>query len=430
MKIPHLRWYVAALLFSASVINYIDRQTLSIVAPVLTKELHISSIQYSQILQAFLIAYTLMYLGSGFLVDRWGTRRSLAVFMAWWSLANMLHAFIRTAFGLGFFRFLLGVGEPGSFMASLKATSEWYPPKERAFVNGLVNAGAAVGAIIAAPLVAWTTVYYGWRAAFVVTGSFGFIWMAAWLWLYRLPENHPHITSDERKYICEASGTVVPPGVVRVRTAVLLRMPQTWGLLLARFFSDPVWWFYLFWLPKYLFDQRGFTLVQVGMFAWLPYLCADLGSMSGGLVSGFLVRRSPTVIRARLNTMLPCALLMPLSVVIAFTPSSVVAILLICVVAFSHMAWKTALMTMTNDIYPKHVVGSVSGIIAFGSGLGGTLFTSLTGFVVQHFSYTLIFVLMGFLHPIAYVLVRFLVKEPMSVAAPVLPQQPCREVMP
>ena len=411
MKLPHLRWYVAALLFTATVINYIDRQTLSIVAPVVTRELHISPVGYSQILQAFLIAYTIMYLGSGFLVDRWGTRKSLAVFMSWWSLANMLHALVRSAFGLGCFRLLLGIGEPGNFMASFKAISEWYPAKEKAFVNGLINAGAAVGAIVATPLVAWITVRHGWRSSFVVTGCFGFVWMVAWLWLYRVPEAHPLITAAELKHIHEDSGHVEIPRQARMGTRELLRMPQTWGLLLARFVSDPVWWFYLFWLPKYLVDQRGFTLVQVGMFAWLPYLCADLGSVSGGLLSGFLVPRSSSIFQARLHTMLPFALLMPLSILIALTPSAAVAIALICVVTFSHMAWKTALMTMTNDICPRHVVGSVSGMIAFGSGLGGTLFTSLTGFVVQNFSYTWIFVTMGFLHPVAYLLVRSLVKQ-------------------
>jgi ACS family hexuronate transporter-like MFS transporter len=410
MKIPHLRWYVAALLFTATVINYIDRQTLSIVAPVVTKELGISPIGYAQILQAFLIAYTLMYLGSGFLVDRWGTRKALAIFMSWWSVANMLHALVRSAFGLASFRLLLGIGEPGNFMASFKAISEWYPAREKAFVNGLVNAGAAVGAIVAAPLVAWIASRHGWRSAFVITGCLGFVWLAAWLWLYRAPAAHPFLTAAEWKHIREdAEGATAPPSRLGARD--LLRMPQTWGLLLARFLSDPVWWFYLFWLPKYLVDQRGFTLVQVGLFAWLPYLCADLGSVSGGLVSGFLIPRSSSPLQARLRTMLPCALLMPLSVWIALTPSSAVAIALICVVTFSHMAWKTALATMTNDIYPRHVVGSVSGMIAFGSGLGGTLFTSLTGFVVQNFSYTWIFVVMGFLHPVAYVVVRSLTQS-------------------
>jgi MFS transporter, ACS family, aldohexuronate transporter len=421
MKIRNLRWYIAALLFVATVINYIDRQTMSIVAPVVTKQLHITPIQYSEILQAFLIAYTLMYLGSGFLVDRWGTRTSLAAFMSWWSVSDMLHALVRSAFGFGFFRFLLGVGEPGNFMAALKATSEWYPAKEKAFVNGLVNAGASVGAIIAAPLVVWITLHYGWRSSFVVTGCFGFVWMVAWLWFYRTPDKHPRITAAELAYIRAGAETAVSADGERVKTADLLGMRQTWGLLLARFISDPVWWFYLFWLPKYLFDQRGFTLAEIGMFAWVPYLCSDLGSVAGGLLSGFLIRRSASAIQARLRTMLPCALLMPLSILIALTPSAFVAIALICVVTFSHMAWKTALMTLTNDIYPVRVVGSVSGIIAFGSGLGGTLFTSLTGFVVQHFSYTWIFVVMGFLHPIAYVFARLLVGDRVSSAAAGVP---------
>src|SRR5882672_2734476 len=395
MKIRRLRWYIAALLFTATVINYIDRQALSIVAPVLTKELGISPIEYSNMLQAFLIAYTLMYLGSGFLVDRWGTRISQACFMAWWSISNVLHAFARNSMQLAAFRFLLGVGEPGNFMAAFKAISEWYPPKERAFVNGLVQAGSAVGAIVAAPLVAWITVRYGWRASFVVTGCLGFVWLVPWLLLYRLPEERPAWAVD-------------PPAPLR--RAELFRYPQTWGLLLARFVSDPVWWFYLFWMPKYLVEQRGFTMIEMGMLAWLPYLSADLGSLAGGVASGHLIKRNWTVLNARAAAMLPCALVMPLSVVIAFTPSSALALALICLMTFAHMAWKTNLTTITNDIYPTSVVGSISGVIAFGSGLGGTLFTNLTGQVVQRFSYTWIFVIMGFMHPVAFVIFKLLVR--------------------
>ncbi len=406
MKIRRLRWYIAALLFTATVINYIDRQALSIVAPVLTKELGISPIEYSNMLQAFLIAYTLMYLGSGFLVDRWGTRVSQACFMAWWSISNVLHAFARNSMQLAAFRFLLGVGEPGNFMAAFKAISEWYPPKERAFVNGLVQAGSAVGAIVATPLVAWITVRHGWRASFVVTGCFGFVWLVAWLLLYRLPEQRPGWAGD-------------PPAPLG--RSELFRYPQTWGLLLARFVSDPVWWFYLFWMPKYLVEQRGFTMVEMGMLAWLPYLSADLGSLSGGLASGYLIKRNWTVLDARAAAMLPCALVMPLSVVIAFTPSSALALALICVMTFAHMAWKTNLTTITNDIYPTSVVGSISGVIAFGSGLGGTLFTNLTGHVVQHFSYTWIFVIMGFLHPAAFMVFRMLVRGPITLTTKLEP---------
>lgn len=411
MKIPYLRWYIAALLFTSTVINYIDRQTLSIVAPLLTKELQISPVDYSNILTGFLAAYTLMYLGSGFLVDRWGTRVSLSVFMTWWSISNMLHALANSTLQLGVFRVLLGAGESGNFMAAVKVVSEWYPAKERAFVNGLVNAGAAVGAIVAAPLVTFIALQYGWRAAFVVTGSFGFVWLVAWLILFYVPEKHPRLSAAEFALIRADAPALTAESVERIKTADLLRLPQTWGLLLSRFLSDPVWWFYLFWLPKYLVENRGFTMVEMGMLAWLPYLAADIGSVTGGLLSGYLIKRKWAVMKARSAGMLPFALMMPLSIGVAYTSSRTVALVLICLVTFAHMAWKTNLVTITNDIYPKNVVGSVSGIVAFGNGVGGTLFTYLTGHIVQHFSYDAMFILMGCMHPVAYLVFRRLVNK-------------------
>ncbi|MCP5118992.1 MAG: MFS transporter, partial [bacterium] len=235
-KIRHLRWYIAALLFTATVLNYVDRQVLSIVAPVLTEELHLSQIEYSNIVQSFLIAYTLMYIGSGILVDRWGTRASLAVFMVWWSIANLLHGFARYAVQLGMFRFLLGIGEPGNFMTAFRVTSEWYRPREKALVLGIVNAGAATGAIVAVPLVAGITLKYGWRTAFIATGSLGFVWLVAWLTLYYVPEKHLRITEEEFELIRSEKATQVKE---RIRWIDLLRYRQTWGLLLAKFISDP-----------------------------------------------------------------------------------------------------------------------------------------------------------------------------------------------
>jgi len=406
MKIPHLRWYVAALLFGAAVINYVDRQTLSVVAPVLTRELHLTDIQYSNILQAFLIPYTVMYVVSGILVDRWGTRISQATFMAWWSLSNVFHAIARSALQLGFFRFMLGIGEPGNYMAAGRAISEWYPPKEKAFVNGLVNAGSSVGAVIAAPIVVWITVHYGWRSAFVATGCLGLLWLLPWLLIYRLPQDNRHITEREKKYLI--GGLSAATDKTRATWFELTKYKQTWGLFLARFLSDPVWWFYLFWMPKYLVEQRGFSLVQMGMLAWLPYLSADLGSILGGMFSGYLIKRNWAVLKARSVSMAVCASLMPLSLLIALTPSSRMALFLICAVMFFHMAWKTNLMTITNDIYPTEVIGSVTGIVSVGSGLGGILFTNLTGRIVEHFSYSSLFVMMGFMHPAAYLLFHLL----------------------
>jgi MFS transporter, ACS family, hexuronate transporter len=412
MRIPHLRWWIAALLFLSTVINYIDRQTLSVLSPVLTRELHLSPIEYSNILTAFLAAYTVMYVGSGFLVDRWGTRISLSVFMVWWSVANMAHAFAQGVWSLGILRFLLGMGESGNFMAAFKAVSEWYPAKERALVNGLINGGAAIGAVIAPPVITWINANYGWQPAFVVTGSLGFVWLALWLAIYYPPDRHPRITAEERAYVL--ADPPVAAGAAKVPWQQVLKYPQTWGLLLARFFSDPVWWFYLFWLPKYLVEQRGFTMAEMGMLAWMPYLAADAGALVGGWVSGRLVARGFDPLRARMAVMLPFAMMMPLSLAVNHAPTRTMTLTLICLVTFSHMAWKTNQATLTNDVFPKPLIGTVSGILAFGNGLGGTLFTWMTGYVVQWFGYEAIFILMSVLHPLSYFIVKRLVRKPLD----------------
>lgn len=388
------RWTITALLFTATVINYVDRQALSVLAPVLTKELGLSNAQYALVVQLFLGAYTVMYVGSGWLVDRLGARKAMALFVAWWSAAAVLHGWTRSALDLGFYRLLLGLGEPGNFMVSFKVASEWFKPQERALVNGVVNAGAAVGAVIAVPVVSVVALQFGWRAAFVATGLLGFVWLAVWLVVYRDADTPP-----------------VTAALSSPRWSEFLRSRITWALLLARFVSDPVWWFILFWLPKYLADQQGFTLAEVGMLAWLPYLAADVGSIGGGLVSGYLIKRGWPVVRARQAAMLPFVALMPLSVLIPWVSGRAPVLALICVMACCHMAWRTNLSTLTNDLYEPRVVGSVAGILAFGSGVGGMLFTQLTGWLVDHSGYGLIFLTMGCLHPVAFLIVRGLIRE-------------------
>lgn len=430
MRIPHLRWWIAGLLFFSTVINYVDRQTLSVLAPVITAEMDISPVEYSRILTAFMAAYTVMFVGSGFLVDRFGTRVSLAVFIVWWSLANMAHALARGVWSLGIFRFFLGLGESGNFMAAFRAVSEWYPARERAFVNGLIQAGTAIGAVIAPPVVTWINSEYGWRPAFWLTGSLGLVWVVFWLLLYHPPDQHPRITDSERALVLAKEAPVgsrvdaVPdrnePGLSeRARGPVswreILGHPQTWGLLLARFLSDPVWWFYLFWLPKYLADQRGFSMTEIGMLAWMPYLAADVGAIVGGWISGRLVASGWNLISARVAVMLPCALLMPLSLVIHRAESKPLLITLVCVVTFSHMAWKTNQTTLTNDVFPKHLIGASSGLLAFGNGLGGTLFTWMTGPIVQKFGYGTLFMIMSVLHPLSYLVMRHLVRSPIRI---------------
>jgi ACS family hexuronate transporter-like MFS transporter len=392
------RWWIAGLLFLSVIINYIDRQCLSVLAPVITKELGLTPTGYANILNVFQLAYTAMYIGSGFLVDRWGARVSLAVFMGWWSVANALHGFATSAFSLGAFRFLLGLGEPGNFMAGFRAISECFHKEERALANGLLNAGSSVGAMIAPFLVTWLYLQMSWRGAFVICGVLGVLWIVPWMMLYRPLES-----------------VVIPPAKPGAWREYL-KMPQSWGLFGSRFLSDPVWWFYLFWLPKYLVDARGFTLQEMALVAWMPYLSADLGAMFGGWMSGVLISRGWNVLAARKAVMLPAAMVMPVSLVVATTPSSTIAIASICLVTFAHMVWKTNLSTVTNDLYPTQVVGSVSGMFAFGNGLGGLLFTALTGWLVQSSGYYWVFAFMGVLHPLAFLVFRGLVRGELRIA--------------
>ena len=405
--LANVRWRIAALLFGATVINYIDRQTLSVLAAEITGELGISDIEYSQVVQAFLICYAGMYLVWGRIIDRWGTRVALAVSMVWWSLANAGHALSRGAFGLGVFRALLGLGESGNFLAAEKAISEWFPPQERGFANGLVNAAASTGAILAPPLIVLIFTLWGWRLAFVVTGATGFLWLVFWLRWYWIPSKHPRVTSEERVLIETAPGG---PPRREVRWIELFGFRQTWALFLARVLADPVWWFYLFWLPKYLSDERGFTIVAIGLTTWVPFLTADLGALAGGWFSGRLIRRGMAPVQARKWVMLPAAAVMPLSLIVPASDSSVIAVTAICVVTFAHMAWKTNLMTMTNDVYPTAVVGSAAGIVGLGSSLGGVIFTGITGVVVERYSYAAIFFVMAFLHPTALAVLHSLAR--------------------
>ncbi len=412
--VPNVRWWVSALLFASTVINYIDRQTLSVLAAEISGDLGLSDVEYARIVQAFLVCYAAMYLAWGRIIDRWGTRAALAFSMVWWSLANAGHAFSRDALGLGLFRALLGLGESGNFLAAEKAISEWFPARERGLANGLVNAAASTGAILAPPLVVLVFSVWGWRVAFVVTGAMGFIWLVPWLRWYWTPERHPRLTDEERVLVAEGRGSTARG---KLRWLGLFAWRQTWALLLARFLSDPVWWFYVFWFPKYLSEAHGFGIVAVGLTAWVPFLAADIGALAGGWLSGRLVRRGVDPVSARKWVMLPAAAAMPLSLAVPARESSVAAVGLVCCLTLAHMAWKSNLMTLTNDIYPTAVVGSAAGIVGLGSSLGGFVFAGITGAVVERHSYGAVFFAMGFLHPVALCVLQALGKGSLARSA-------------
>jgi ACS family hexuronate transporter-like MFS transporter len=392
--LTRMRWVITALLFFSTVINYMDRQNLSILARTIQNDLHISDLQYSNVVQAFLLAYTLSYVAAGRITDWLGTRASMALFIVWWSVADMMTSLSRGARSLGFFRFLLGMGEPGNYTAAPKAVAEWFPPKERALVVGIYTAGATLGATLAPPVIAWLASQFHWRMVFLFTGSLGLIWVIPWLWIYRTPA--PSEAEPEESV---AGGN---------RWREILTRRETWILTVGRLITDPVWYFYLFWFPKYLTDARHLTLIQVGRIAWIVYLAADIGCIFGGYFSGKLIQRGKAPVASRIRVMAIAAVVLPLSPIIAHVQSPLAAVLLAGAAAFSHLSWQISLSTLVMDVFPKRLVGTVFGVVAAGSGLGGMISTNLVGHMVTSYSYTPVFLAMGFLHPIAFLLVRTL----------------------
>ncbi len=393
------------LLFFSTVINYMDRQNLSILARTIQDDLHITDLQYSNVVQAFLLAYTLSYLLAGRITDWLGTRVSMACFVVWWSVSDMLTSLSSSLFSLGCFRFLLGVGEPGNYTAAPKAVSEWFPPKQRGLVIGIYTAGATLGATLAPPVIAFLGSRFHWRAVFLFTGSLGLLWVIPWLLLYRRPEEHPKISEGERQLIAseaEAEAVAMP---AEGRWRYILTRRDTWLLMISRMITDPVWYFYLFWFPKYLTDARHLTLSQVGRIAWLVYLAADIGCIFGGYLSGLLIKRGFTAARSRIWVMGIAAILLPLSPLINSASSPLMAVGIASIAAFAHLSWQISISTLIVDLYPKPVVGTVFGLVAAGSGFGGMLSTNLVGRAVTYYSYAPVFIVMGCLHPLAYLLI-------------------------
>ncbi|MEW5848060.1 MAG: MFS transporter [Myxococcota bacterium] len=398
-RIPHLRWIMVGLIFLATTINYIDRLTLSVLAPVIRQDLKLSNSDYALIGTLFLLAYTISQGLSGKLYDRIGTRLGFTVSIVVWSIAAALHAFARGIGSLGAFRFLLGLGEAGNWPGAAKTVAEWFPVHERAFGMAIFNSGAAVGSVIAPPLLVWLQMHYGWQSTFLVTGVLGLTWLGLWLWLYQPPHRHTRITMEELEYI-RAGQPAAPAGAASPSWRQLLRHRQAWAVILARLVCDPVWWLFMMWLPEYLNKERGFSLKEIGMFAWVPFLAADVGSLAGGFLSGWLIRRGWSVNRARKAVIGFAALLMPCGIGAAYASSPFVALAFIAVVLFAFQVWINNVQTMPSDFFPSSWVGSATGLGGVGAGIGAMIFTLTTGWVVDHFSYTPILIVAGLLGPV------------------------------
>lgn len=378
-RVGRYRWLICALLFFATTINYVDRQVLGLLATPLQKELGWSESDYGWITTAFTGAYAVGLLGVGRVMDRLGTRKGFSLAIVFWSLAAMGHALARTALGFGVARFALGLSEAGNFPAAIKTVSEWFPKRERALATGVFNSGSNVGAIIAPLTVPWIALNYGWRWAFIVTGALGFIWFAFWLALYRRPEENPRLSGAELAYIRSDP----EEALTKIPWARLLPHRQTWAFAFGKFFTDPIWWFFLFWLPKFLNETYGITLSGLGPPLVVIYLAADVGSIGGGWLSSTLIKRGWTVNAGRKTAMLVCALCVVPIVFAVWASSLWVAVGLISLATAAHQGWSANLFTLVSDTFPRRAVGSVVGIGGFAGALGGMLIASATGYMLQ-----------------------------------------------
>jgi len=378
-RIGNYRWRICALLFFATTINYIDRQVLGILAPELQRVFGWNEVSYSNIVVAFQAAYAIGLLGVGRLLDVIGTRLGFLFALILWSIAAMGHALARSVFGFGTARFFLGLGESGNFPASIKTVAEWFPRKERALATGIFNAGSNVGAIIAPLTVPFIAIHYGWRWAFILTGAIGFLWIIFWMSTYRPPQEHPRLSAAEKAYIEQDP----PEPTAPIPWKQLFPHRQLWAIFIGKFLTDPIWWFYLYWIPKFLNQKHGLTLSKIGLPLVVIYLTADVGSIAGGWISSTLIKRGWTVNAGRKTAMLLCAIAV-VPIIFASQVSNVwVAVALISLAASAHAGWSANIFTLVSDVFPKQAVGSAVGFVGMGGAVGGMLIATFVGHLLQ-----------------------------------------------
>jgi ACS family hexuronate transporter-like MFS transporter len=414
--IGRYRWAICALLFFATTINYIDRQVLGILA---TDEAFKHTIgwndaQYGFIQTAFQAAYAVGLLLVGSLMDRFGTRKGFSFAVAFWSVAAMGHALARSIFGFGVARFALGLGEAGNFPAAIKTVAEWFPKKERALATGIFNSGSNVGAIVGPLAVPFIAVKYGWQWAFILTGLLGFIWLGFWLAIYRRPQEHPKLSAAELAHI--QSDPAEP--TTKIKWSRLIPHRQTWAFAIGKFMTDPIWWVYLFWLPKFLNSNYGLNITQIGLPLVVIYVAADVGSIGGGWLSSTLIKRGWTVNKSRKTAMLVCAIAVIPIVFAAHASSLWAAVALVSLAASAHQGWSANMFTMASDMFPRRAVGSVVGIGGMAGSVGGMLIQSTVGLILYYTSsYLPIFIIAGSTYLVALGIIHLLAPrlEPANV---------------
>ena len=379
-RLGHVRWTICAMLFFATSINYMDRQVIAILKPTLHHAIGLTEVNYGYIVFAFQLAYAIGVLGAGRLIDKLGTRVGYCLFMGLWSLSAMGHALANSALEFGIARFSLGLGESGNFPAAIKTVAEWFPQRERSLATGIFNSGANVGAILAPAIVPWVALHYSWRAAFLVTGTFSMLWIFWWYRNYRKPADHPTLTGAELRYIYEEAAQQMGPGMRWLR---LLGYRQTWAFAVGKFLTDPIWWFFLFWLPSYFSSRFHLSLASLGLPLIVIYTASSVGSVFGGWLPLPFLKLGMTPQRARLAAMLICAC----AVVPIFTAGSLrvewTAIALLSLATAAHQGWSANLFTTVSDMFPKSTVGAVVGIGTSAGSIGGMLIAAAAGWILQ-----------------------------------------------
>ena len=416
MKIPGFRWVIALLLFTETLLAYLDLQEMSVLAPVLAKTIGMTNSQYAFVAQGFLVSYTVAFLLGGMVIDKLGVRWGLGVSIFCWSVANALHALANTPNELAVYRFLLGLAYPAAFVAAARAVSEWYPAQERALVYGISVSGATFGAIVAFPMVASMTAYWTWRAPFLITGIIGVLLTPFWLIAYRSPEHHPWVTEQEREYV----KSVNPSDKLEAgwRWTSLLKTRPFWAVAIGRFISDSVWVFYVIWFAKFLTDSQGLSIRQMGEVGWIPFLFADIGFIGGGWLSGRLIKRGMTSRRARITVLTGVTLVRAFTFILVARYSTPVLLLLVGIFVLCTTAWQVNLSVLLVDSYDPRVLATASGFTTSFGTFSTILFTAAVGWLVQHYSYRPVFVLLSVLSVASYVAVLFILGGTGAAQAP------------
>ena len=411
--VGYFRWVICGLLFLGMTKNYMDRWVISVLKDTLQQHLHWTEIDYGNLVFAFQAAYAVGLLISGPVIDKVGARIGYAVAVAFWSLSSMAQGLVQSFAGFYTARWALGLNEAAVFPASLKAVAEWFPKKERAFAIGIMNAGTNVGAFVASLLVPWITLQWGWRWAFLLVGGLGFVWLAAWLWIYGRPEHHRQCSSAELNYIQSDR----EENVERVPWLSLLGHRQTWAYAIGKFLIDPVWWFYLYWVPDFLQRKHGVALKQIGLPIFVIYLIADVGSILGGWISSHIIARGSTVNAGRKTALFLCAIGAIPIVLVTGVQSTWQAVLLIGLAAAAHQGFSSNLFTLPSDMFPQKAVASVVGIGGMAGAAAGMIIAKVVSYTLQFTgSYTIPFIMAGCTYLIALAVIQVLAPKLKPVA--------------